>query len=411
MIPLKSVSTFARTIEATDRVVPSSGTPSWARRRSASAELSPPWLCAAFHRSHPYRMREGEGEPPARDGLIRIGSRTRWLPRSASTSATGVSALEGDDAVTGQGRGGGRPRLGLVAESYGSDVVSVLSWLAPQTSTIKLGAAVCRCPPARPQRLPWPGDDRQALRRPLHLRLRPLRPPGLRGLVRGPLREALGSHPRVHRGGPRDHRPRGAPRPRRAPLQAAAAGEARPARRALSSASMLRNEIPCSSAIGLVRSRWRPRSATAGSIFFSADAFEETWGEHLAKGFEKGGRSRSTSRSTPPSRSRSTAIPRPLATSSRRACSSTSVGWEAARPTSSTSPALRLRGGRAQRAVLFLDSRHRAGALSATNPEELVGATSLIGTEAEVAESASSLLQLVRRRRSHHRLARTPRPG
>src|SRR4051812_18310756 len=36
-----------------------------------------------------------------------------------------------------------------VAESYGSDVVSVLSWLAPQTETIKLGAAIMQVP-ARP---------------------------------------------------------------------------------------------------------------------------------------------------------------------------------------------------------------------------------------------------------------------
>ena len=35
------------------------------------------------------------------------------------------------------------------AESYGSDVVSVLSWLAPQTKTIKLGAAILQVP-ARP---------------------------------------------------------------------------------------------------------------------------------------------------------------------------------------------------------------------------------------------------------------------
>ena len=35
------------------------------------------------------------------------------------------------------------------AESYGSDVVSVLAWLAPQTSTIKLGAAIMQVP-ARP---------------------------------------------------------------------------------------------------------------------------------------------------------------------------------------------------------------------------------------------------------------------
>src|SRR3954464_5875275 len=44
-------------------------------------------------------------------------------------------------------------RLGFdsvwVAESYGSDVVSVLAWLAPQTETIKLGAAIMQVP-ARP---------------------------------------------------------------------------------------------------------------------------------------------------------------------------------------------------------------------------------------------------------------------
>ncbi len=36
-----------------------------------------------------------------------------------------------------------------VAESYGSDVVSILAWLAPQTKTIKLGAAIMQVP-ARP---------------------------------------------------------------------------------------------------------------------------------------------------------------------------------------------------------------------------------------------------------------------
>src|ERR671927_365227 len=36
-----------------------------------------------------------------------------------------------------------------VAESYGSDVVSVLAWLAAQTETIKLGAAIMQVP-ARP---------------------------------------------------------------------------------------------------------------------------------------------------------------------------------------------------------------------------------------------------------------------
>ena len=36
------------------------------------------------------------------------------------------------------------------AESYGSDVVSVLSWLAPQTETIKLGAAIMQVPARAP---------------------------------------------------------------------------------------------------------------------------------------------------------------------------------------------------------------------------------------------------------------------
>src|ERR1700742_4028242 len=48
---------------------------------------------------------------------------------------------------------GAAERLGFesvwVAESYGSDVVSVLAWLAGQTKTINLGAAILQVP-ARP---------------------------------------------------------------------------------------------------------------------------------------------------------------------------------------------------------------------------------------------------------------------
>ena len=43
-------------------------------------------------------------------------------------------------------------------------------------------------------------DDRRPLRRSLHVRLRAVRPPGLRGLVRRGLREAVGPDPGVHRG-------------------------------------------------------------------------------------------------------------------------------------------------------------------------------------------------------------------
>ena len=38
------------------------------------------------------------------------------------------------------------------AESYGSDVVSVLAWLAAQTTTIKLGAAILQVPARPPAR-------------------------------------------------------------------------------------------------------------------------------------------------------------------------------------------------------------------------------------------------------------------
>src|SRR4051812_50030528 len=45
-------------------------------------------------------------------------------------------------------------RLGFdsvwVAESYGSDVVSVLAWLAPQTETIQLGGAIMQGPARAP---------------------------------------------------------------------------------------------------------------------------------------------------------------------------------------------------------------------------------------------------------------------
>src|ERR671914_424618 len=37
-----------------------------------------------------------------------------------------------------------------VAESYGSDVVSVLAWLAPQTETIQLGGAIMQVPARAP---------------------------------------------------------------------------------------------------------------------------------------------------------------------------------------------------------------------------------------------------------------------
>src|SRR2546429_5952008 len=57
---------------------------------------------------------------------------------------------QGQDAIeiVRHAEGGGYESV-WVAESYGSDVVSVLAWFAAQTETIRLGAAIMQVP-ARP---------------------------------------------------------------------------------------------------------------------------------------------------------------------------------------------------------------------------------------------------------------------
>ena len=50
-----------------------------------------------------------------------------------------------------------------VAESYGSDVVSVLAWLVPQTKTIRLGAAIMQVPARQPAAAAMAGATIDAL--------------------------------------------------------------------------------------------------------------------------------------------------------------------------------------------------------------------------------------------------------
>ena len=111
------------------------------------------------------------------------------------------------------------------AESYGSDAVSVLAYLAAKTETIQLGAAILQVPARQPgSRRDGRRHDRRALGWPLHLRFRSLRPAGLRGLVRRPIREALGPDPRVRRDRQADRRARRPPGVRGQALHAAAEG-------------------------------------------------------------------------------------------------------------------------------------------------------------------------------------------
>ena len=121
-------------------------------------------------------------------------------------------------------------------------------------------------------------------------------------------------------------------------------------------------------------------------IFFSPDAFEETWGEHLAKGFEKGGRDRSDLEVSP---SIQVAIDGDVENARNvvKAGLLLYLGGMGSRETNFYVD-LACRFGFEEEALrvqsLFLDGDR--GAAYEAIPEELVDATSLIGTEAEVAE-------------------------
>ena len=130
-------------------------------------------------------------------------------------------------------------------------------------------------------------------------------------------------------------------------------------------------------------------------IFFSADAFEETWGEHLEAGFAKGGRTRDDLEISP---TLQVAIDGDL---------------DAARSVVKAGLLLYLGGMGSRETNFYVDLTHRFGFGEVADevqslyldgkredaykaiPDELVDATSLVGTEDEVAA----------------RIERSPRPA
>ena len=135
-------------------------------------------------------------------------------------------------------------------------------------------------------------------------------------------------------------------------------------------------------------------------IFFSPDAFEETWGEHLEAGFAKGGRSREDLEVSPPIQ---VAIDGDLeaARAMVRAGLLLYLGGMGAerRTSTSTSPtgsASARSPTRSRRSTWTASARTPTTAI----PDELVDATSLIGTEDEVAERLDSFARHRRRPRS-----------
>src|ERR1700754_1160427 len=273
------------------------------------------------------------------------------------------------------------------AESYGSDVVSVLAWLAAKTETINLGAAILQVPARPPAAAAMAGATIDKLSGGRFLfGFGPSGPQVSEGWYGVPYAKPWGrtreyievvrgiiarEGPVEHHGGHYD-----------IPLPG---GEGKALKLNF---HPVRNEIPVFvGAIGRksvemaaeICDGWIP-------IFFSVAAFEQTWGEPLEAGFAKGGRQRSDLEVSP---SLQVAIDGDLEAAKNvvKAGLVLYFGGMGSRKTSFY-VALANRfgfGDVADEVQSRFQDGDRAGAFAAM-PDEIVEATSLVGTEAEVAE-------------------------
>jgi len=273
-----------------------------------------------------------------------------------------------------------------VAESYGSDVISVLAWLAGQTEKVKLGCAVLQVPARPPAAAAMAGATIDKLSGGRFIfGFGPSGPQVSEGWYGVPYAKPWGRTREyievvreiVAREGPLEHRGKHYT----LPLEG---GEGKALKLNF---HPLRNEIPV-----FVGAIGRKSVAMAAEIcdgwipiFFSVDEFESIWGEHLEEGFAKGGRTRADLEVSP---SLQVAIDGDL---------------EMARNVVKAGLVLYLGGMGSRKTNFYVDLAHRygfgevadevqrrfqsgdkAGAFEAL-PDEIVDATSLIGTEAEVA--------------------------
>jgi F420-dependent oxidoreductase-like protein len=280
------------------------------------------------------------------------------------------------------------------AESYGSDVVSILAWLAPQTETIKLGAAIMQVPARPPAAAAMAGATIDALSGGRFMfGFGPSGPQVSEGWYGvdyakpwGRTREYIEVvREIIAREGPLEHRGEHY----QLPMVDGSSGQGKALKLNF---HPIRNEIPVFvGAIGRksvemaaeICDGWIP-------IFFSPDAFDETWGEHLEAGFAKGGRSRDDLEVSP---SIQVAIDGDLETARSvvRAGLLLYLGGMGSRETNFYVDLTHRFGfGEVADEVqsLYLDGK-REDAYNAI-PDELVNATSLIGSEAEVAERLDS---------------------
>lgn len=278
-----------------------------------------------------------------------------------------------------------------VAESYGSDVVSVLSWLVPQTETIKLGAAIMQVPARPPAAAAMAGATIDALSGGRFIfGFGPSGPQVSEGWYGVPYAKPWGRTREyieivreiVARRGPLNHAGNHYTLPIEGP-DTSGQGKALKL-----NFHPVRDEIPVF--VGAIGRKSVELAAELCDgwipIFFSPGAFEETWGEHLERGFAKGGRSRADLEVSP---SIQVAIDGDTETARNvvKAGLLLYLGGMGSRETNFYVD-LACRFGFEQEALrvqeLFLDGDR--GAAYEAIPDELVDATSLVGGEAEVAE-------------------------
>jgi F420-dependent oxidoreductase-like protein len=278
------------------------------------------------------------------------------------------------------------------AESYGSDAVSVLAYLAAKTETIQLGAAILQVPARQPAAAAMAGITIDALSGGRFIfGFGPSGPQVSEGWYGVPYSKPWGRTKEyvevvkeiVAREGRLEHSGEHYTLPLMEGEGVTGQGKALKL-----NVHPLRSEIPVYlGAIGRksveiaaeIADGWIP-------IFFSVDKWEEAWGEHIEAGLEKGGRSREDFQVSP---SVQVAIDGDLdaARGMVKAGLLLYLGGMGSKKTNFYADLTR-RFGFAEVAdevqSLYLDGK-REEAYNAI-PDELVDATAMIGTEDEVAE-------------------------